>query len=133
MELQDAIWVGDIAAAGDTRKWSGEQAEAAFLHKATGLGLSVLTPWGDSERYDLVVGTGKRLLRAGEVDAVHGRETIQHHGARVHGAVYGGRDRFSGGVHCSVGFVVHHPGEGVCAAKVFEVLSGRGRAVRKVS
>jgi PD-(D/E)XK nuclease superfamily protein len=63
MELQDAIWVGDIVAATDTRKWSGEQAEAAFLHKATGLGLSVLTPWGDSERYDLVVGTGKRLLR----------------------------------------------------------------------
>ena len=63
MELESAIWVGDIAAAGNTRKWSGEQAEAAFLHKATGLGLSVLTPWGDSERYDLVAGSGKRLWR----------------------------------------------------------------------
>jgi hypothetical protein len=55
--------VGDIAASGCTRKRSGEQAEAAFLNKATGLGFSVAKPWGDSERYDLIVGSGRRLWR----------------------------------------------------------------------
>jgi hypothetical protein len=63
MELQSAIWVAEIWASADTRKKLGEQAEAVFLSKATSLGLAVLKPWGDSERYDLVVGSGKRLLR----------------------------------------------------------------------
>jgi len=56
-------WVGDIAAGHDTRKWSGEQAEAAFLNRATSLGLSVAKPWGDSERYDLLVDSGRRVWR----------------------------------------------------------------------
>ena len=55
--------IAEIFAAADTRKWAGEQAEAAFLHKATSLGLSVLKPWGDSERYDFAIGAGKRLWR----------------------------------------------------------------------
>ena len=55
--------MAEIWAGADTRKKLGEQAEAVFLSKATGLGLAVLKPWGDSERYDLVVGSGKRLLR----------------------------------------------------------------------
>ena len=41
----------------------GEQAEAAFLNKATSLGLNVARPWGDSERYDFIVDSGRRLLR----------------------------------------------------------------------
>jgi PD-(D/E)XK endonuclease len=63
LEWPGETWVAEIWAAADTRKKLGEQAEAAFLSKAMGLGLSVLKPWGDSERYDLVVGSGKRLLR----------------------------------------------------------------------
>jgi hypothetical protein len=63
MELQGAVWVAEIWASADTRKKLGEQAEAAFLNKATGLGLSVAKPWGDSERYDLIVGSGRRLWR----------------------------------------------------------------------
>lgn len=59
----DGFWVGDIAASHDTRKKFGEQVEAAFLHKVTGLGLSVAKPWGDSERYDLIVDSGRRLWR----------------------------------------------------------------------
>jgi hypothetical protein len=55
--------VGEIFASTFTRKRDGEQAEAAFLNKATGLGLSVATPWGDSERYDLIVDSGRRLWR----------------------------------------------------------------------
>jgi hypothetical protein len=63
MELEGAIWVAEIWAAADTRKKLGEQAEAVFLSKATGMGLSVAKPWGDSERYDLIVGSGRRLWR----------------------------------------------------------------------
>ncbi len=58
-----AGWVEEIEASHSTRKWAGEQAEAAFLNKATSLGLSVSKPWGDSERYDLIVGSGSRLSR----------------------------------------------------------------------
>jgi len=58
-----AGWVEEIEASHDTQKWAGEQAEAAFLNKATSLGLSVCKPWGDSERYDLIVGSGSRLSR----------------------------------------------------------------------
>ena len=59
----DDGWVGEIWASGCTRKRLGEQAEAAFLNKATSLGLSVAKPWGDSDRYDLVVDSGRRLWR----------------------------------------------------------------------
>jgi hypothetical protein len=55
-------WLGEVDTH-STRKWAGEQAEAAFLNKATSLGLSVSKPWGDSERYDLIVGSGSRLSR----------------------------------------------------------------------
>jgi hypothetical protein len=58
-----AGWIAEIEAAHKTRKWAGEQAEAAFLNKAIGLGLSVASPWGDSERYDFIVDTGRRRLR----------------------------------------------------------------------
>ncbi len=46
-----------------SRKWMGEVAESAFLHKAMDLGLAVAKPWGDSSRYDFVVDSGERLLR----------------------------------------------------------------------
>src|SRR5215470_2153981 len=45
------------------RKWMGEVAESAFLHKAMELGLMVAKPWGDSSRYDFVVDSGEKLLR----------------------------------------------------------------------
>lgn len=44
-------------------KRTGELAEAAFLHKAVGLGFRVTKPWGDSERYDFVLDSGTRLWR----------------------------------------------------------------------
>ncbi|MGA9967606.1 MAG: group I intron-associated PD-(D/E)XK endonuclease, partial [Terriglobales bacterium] len=56
----DYGWVGEILASSCTRKRLGEQAEAAFLNKATSLGLSVARPWGDSDRYDLIVDSGRR-------------------------------------------------------------------------
>jgi hypothetical protein len=51
------------AVATPTRKRRGEASEAAFLARATTLGFSVCIPWGDSERYDSVIGRGRRLLR----------------------------------------------------------------------
>jgi hypothetical protein len=57
---------GNEAKAGKQRantKRSGEISEAAFLHKAVSLGFKVTKPWGDSERYDFVVDSGKRLWR----------------------------------------------------------------------
>jgi hypothetical protein len=44
-------------------KRTGELAEAAFLHKAVGMGFRVTKPWGDSERYDFVLDSGRRLWR----------------------------------------------------------------------
>ena len=41
-------------------KWLGEIAEAAFLLRAADLGLGVAKPWGDSERFDFIVWTGRR-------------------------------------------------------------------------
>ena len=46
-----------------TSKQKGELAEMGFLLKASGLGFGVARPWGDSERYDFVLDSGKRLWR----------------------------------------------------------------------
>jgi hypothetical protein len=46
-----------------TSKRAGEISEAVFLHKAISLGLEVVKPWGDSERYDFIVDSGRRLWR----------------------------------------------------------------------
>ena len=44
-------------------KRQGEIAELVFLYRATVLGLKVSKPYGESERYDFIVDTGRRLLR----------------------------------------------------------------------
>jgi len=46
-----------------TRKRRGEAAEAAFLARVTSLGLHISTPWGDSERYDIVIDHGRGFWR----------------------------------------------------------------------
>jgi hypothetical protein len=46
-----------------TRKSRGEAAEAAFLAKAASLGFGVAKPWGDSERYDLIIDSGHNFWR----------------------------------------------------------------------
>ncbi len=53
-----------------TRKQRGEMAEAAFVAKAVSLGLCVSKPWGESQRYDLIVDNGRRLLRV-QVKSAH--------------------------------------------------------------
>jgi PD-(D/E)XK endonuclease len=44
-------------------KRTGELSEAAFLLKATSMGLVVTKPWGDSERYDFIVDSGELRSR----------------------------------------------------------------------
>jgi PD-(D/E)XK nuclease superfamily protein len=46
-----------------TLKQRGELAEMGFMFKAAGLGFGVAKPWGDSERYDYILDSGKRLWR----------------------------------------------------------------------
>jgi len=44
-------------------KRKGEMAELAFLCKAAGMGFGVAKPYGDSERFDFIVSSGRRLWR----------------------------------------------------------------------
>ena len=46
-----------------TDKQRGELAEMGFMFKAAGLGFGVAKPWGESERYDFVLDSGKRFWR----------------------------------------------------------------------
>jgi hypothetical protein len=46
-----------------TTKRRGELAELAFILKARTLGFSLAKPFGDSERYDFIVDSGKDLWR----------------------------------------------------------------------
>jgi hypothetical protein len=44
-------------------KRRGERIEIAFMHKAAGLGFRVAKPYGESDRYDVIVDSGPRLWR----------------------------------------------------------------------
>ena len=55
-------------------KRRGELAEAAFLHKAASLGLTVAKPWGDSNRFDFIVETGGRMVRVQVKSAYSGNK-----------------------------------------------------------
>ncbi len=54
-------------------KRQGEAAEAAFLLRATELGMTVARPWGDSAPYDFIV-AGRRLHRV-QVKSTAARES----------------------------------------------------------
>jgi hypothetical protein len=44
-------------------KQRGELAELAFMRRAAALGFAVAKPWGDSDRYDVIVRLGKVFWR----------------------------------------------------------------------
>jgi hypothetical protein len=46
-----------------TSKRRGELAELAFVWKAASLGFTVAKPYGDSDRYDFIGDSGRRLIR----------------------------------------------------------------------
>jgi hypothetical protein len=67
------------------KRW-GELAELAFALKATSLGFSVAKPYGDSDRYDFIVDSGKGIARV-QVKSVNGLHNgvysvTLHHGSR---------------------------------------------------
>ena len=70
-------------------KRAGEVSEAAFLHKAVGLGLKVTKPWGDSERYDFVVDAGGRFWRV-QIKCTAAMHAGGYHIQPIH-SVYGER------------------------------------------
>jgi len=45
------------------RKRRGEAAEAAFIARASGFDLRVAKPWGESDPYDVLVGSGRTFWR----------------------------------------------------------------------
>ena len=45
------------------KKHLGELAELAFMRKAASMGFAVAKPWGDSDRYDVIVRCDKRFWR----------------------------------------------------------------------
>ena len=51
-------------------KRRGEIGEAAFLAKASAMGFGVAKPWGDSDRYDLIVDVAGRLLKV-QIKSAH--------------------------------------------------------------
>jgi hypothetical protein len=68
-------------------KERGEWAELCFMARAAGMGMSVSKPHGDSRRYDVLVETGRRIVR------VQVKSTIY----RAVGAVSGGVGGVAGG------------------------------------
>jgi hypothetical protein len=46
-----------------SKKNLGELAELAFMRKAASMGFAVAKPWGDSDRYDVIVSFGKMFWR----------------------------------------------------------------------
>jgi PD-(D/E)XK endonuclease len=70
-----------------TDKQRGELAEIRFMLKAAGLGFGVAKPWGDSERYDFILDSGKRRWRV---------QVKSTYVARTHGYMVHAQGRFGG-------------------------------------
>jgi hypothetical protein len=56
----------------------GELAELAFMRKAASLGFAVAKPWGDCDRYDVIV-RWERLLWRVQVKSVAALNPYRHH------------------------------------------------------
>jgi hypothetical protein len=59
-------------------KRRGELAELAFMRKAANLGFAVAKPWGDSDRYDVVVRFEKTFWRV-QIKSVLGKSLARGH------------------------------------------------------
>src|SRR5438874_12681425 len=59
-------------------KHRGELAELAFMRKAASLGFAVAKPWGDSDRYDVVVRFESTFWRV-QIKSVLGKSTHRDH------------------------------------------------------
>jgi hypothetical protein len=75
MEKQKRTTPGPNQASGkkiakNQTKRRGEIGEAAFLAKASAMGFGVAKPWGDSDRYDLIVDVAGLLLKV-QIKSAH--------------------------------------------------------------
>jgi hypothetical protein len=61
--LEETLKYELLHAAKLDRKHRGELAELAFMRKAATLGFAVAKPWGDCDRYDVIVRIGKVFWR----------------------------------------------------------------------
>ena len=59
-------------------KHRGELAELAFMRKAATLGFAVAKPWGDCDRYDVIVRTGKIFWRV-QIKSVLAKSPARSH------------------------------------------------------
>ena len=66
-------------------KHRGEVAELAFMRKAATLGFAVAKPWGDCDRYDMVVRAGKVFWRVQVKSVWDVAPTRSHYRARTTG------------------------------------------------
>ena len=106
-----------------TFKQRGELAEMRFMLKAAGLGFGVAKPWGDSERYDFVLDSGKGFLRI-QVKSTCGPQPKlcgEREGKPKQG-VHHGADRLPGCLYCRRGRLVRDPNRGFCPPQSAEVL-----------
>src|SRR5271165_1252470 len=69
---------------GSKKKWvkgckeRGEWAELCFMAKAAGLGMAVSKPLGDSQRYDVLVEAGGRILRVQVKSTIYRRRGSEY-------------------------------------------------------
>jgi hypothetical protein len=70
-------------------KRRGEFSEAAFLAKAINLGFKIVQPWGNSERYDLILDSGSHFWRV-QIKSTSAKRSGGYHIQPSH-FVYGGR------------------------------------------
>lgn len=64
-------------------KRKGELSELAFAYKAVSMGFGVAKPYGDSERFDFIVSSGRRLWRV-QVKSVY-KSSYRGYGVRACG------------------------------------------------
>jgi len=62
-DQQPKLPIETQAVAGTTTKRRGESAEAEFISRAISLCFSVLKPWGESDRYDVLIDHGRGFWR----------------------------------------------------------------------
>ena len=83
---KDPIEIQAVAEPDSKRR--GEAVEAEFVARATTMGFAVLTPWGDSDRYDVVIDHGRGFWRM-QIKSVtyhraHGYEVKARRGRKLY-------------------------------------------------
>ncbi len=86
-------------------KHQGEVSEAAFLLKATSLGLGVAKPWGDNERFDFIVCPPGGRLRRVQVKSTGAK---QHRGYAVNATCSQGERGKMGYTAEDIDFLIVH-------------------------